>query len=253
MLDRLIGAIVIGFWLVMMSLLVWKDLVPQWSVSQPPSYKTMLEHRLQAEKYRMVIWWGDRQLGTSGTSIEPEIDGSYTIENDTDLTTPFPGMGNLSLRSRTRVGNDYQLREFTTRVVTGELTADGTAEVVRDRLLLSFRVGKGEWIKHEVPYQGTGTFSNGLSPFIQMPDLTVGKEWTIYSINPLTGQADTGLARVQEIEKLAWQGEEVETFRVTVTQGKQEATSWLDRKGRILKEEVPFMSSKLVMIREKGE
>lgn len=253
MIDRCIGAFIVGFWLVMMSLLVWWDLIPQWRVNQPPSYKTMLEHRLQAEKYRMGIWWGDRRLGASGTTIEPETDGSYTIENDTDLATTFPGLAHLTLRSRTRIGNDYRLHNSSTDIRAGEFEGNMSAEVVGKRLKIKFQLAGADSFEHEVPYESAGTFSNGLSPFIQMPDLTVGKEWTIYAMNPLTGQAETGLARVQEIETIAWQGLDVETFRVTMTQARQEATSWIDRQGHILKEEVPFLSSKLVMIREKGE
>ncbi len=252
MLDRAIGVLIVGFWLTMMTLLVQRDVVPLLTAGRPPSYKTLLQHRLRSERYRMGVWWGGRRIGSSATAIHPSGDGSYTLDNDTDLATPFPGLEHVSLSSHTRIGRAYNLLDFTTKIETGDLSGKIDALVVGDRLRIVFGVGSNR-VVHEVPYDAGGTFSNGLSPFVQMPDLTVGKEWTITSVNPLTGQAESGLARVMEMEKLAWEGEEVETFRVVLTKGTQEAASWIDREGRILKEEVPFMSSKLMMIREKEE
>lgn len=252
MLDRITGVVIVGFWLTMMTLLVRQDLVPLWQASQPPSYRSLLEHRLKAERYRMGVFWGGNRLGHSATAIEPEPDGSYQLENDTDLRTPFPGLDRIVLRSRTQIGPQYDLRRFTTDIKTGDLTGKIQARVEGKRLAIDFRFGENE-MTHEVPYEPSGTFSNGLSPFVQMPDLSVGKEWTITSINPMTGQPDAGTAKVVELETIEWEGAGVETYKVVLTRGSQEANCWIDRAGRILKEEIPFMSSRLTMVREKEE
>lgn len=252
MIDRLLGFVIVAFWAVMMILLVLRDLVPQWTASQPPSYQTLLRHKLQPERYRMGVFWGDRLLGTSATTIEPELDGSYSLENDTALNTPFPGLEDLTIVSRTRIGKDYELREFTTTLASGDLTGKLFGQVDGNRLHMEFRLGDNK-MERDVPYVPGGTFSNGLSPFVQMPELSVGKEWTICAVNPMTGQVETGTARVIELEHIEWQGQTVDAWRVALAQGQQEATSWIDREGRILREEIQFMSSRLVLIREKSE
>ncbi len=252
MADRLLGILIPGFWVIMMFLLVRRDLIPMWTASRPPSYKTLLERRLQAESYRMGVWWSGNKLGVSRTRIEPSHgDLTYGLENHTTLNTPFPGLNDVEIRSQTRVGRDYQLRDFTSTLRTGELTGKVFAQVEGNWLRVEMRVNGEQAMTHRVPYDAGGTFSNGLSPFVQMPDLTVGKEWTIHSVNPLNGGTESGTARVVELETLAWEGEEVEVFRVVLTSERAEATSWIDRTGRILKEEIPFLNSKLVMIREK--
>lgn len=251
MFDRFLGIIITGFWLTMMVLLVRRDLVPMWTASRPPSYKTLFEQRLQADSYRMGVWFSGNRIGVSRTRLQPDHDMSYMLENDTALSTPLPGLQQVEILSQTRIGRDYRLRDFSSRIKSGELVGKIFATVDGNWLQIDMRLNGEQAMDRRVPYDPGGTFSNGLSPFVQMPDLAVGKEWTIHSINPFTGASETGTARVVELETIPWEGQEVEVFRVVLTSERAEATSWLDREGKILKEEVPFLNSKLVMIREK--
>lgn len=253
-LGRLLEAAIVLFWLVMSGLLVEREILPGLRQEQDPSYEALLAHRLTAEDTHTGIFVFGHRIGEAHTTIRPEVDGTYCITSFTKIHAGTPGPGSvvpegLTIQSTSLVDFRYRLKKTTVSIVSG----DGGKATIRgivdnDELDLVTDLGGQEGPRHErVPYPGHGTASNGLSPFISMPNLTVGKEWDIESINPLTQQVQKTRARVTELEEIRWNDRRVECFLVTARVGPGEAKAWIDKAGRILREE-PFPG--LVMIRE---
>jgi hypothetical protein len=165
--------------------------------------------------------------------------------NKTDMAIPMLGKeGMLQVYMISRLDRAYHLRTVELSVDSSIMRARATGVVTRDSLHLTFRTADS-FSEAVIPLTGKETFSNGLSPFINMPNLAVGKEWDIFMIDPLTMDTTRVRAKVESIEPLQWKGKAHDTFVVTILQPKKrfEKTrrmyrAWIDRNGLVLKEEI---------------
>ncbi|MBI5366696.1 MAG: hypothetical protein HZA54_06640 [Planctomycetes bacterium] len=246
-LSPLVQSCILLFWLAMTGLLVKREILPGLWLEADPSYAAALSRRLTTEDTHTRIECFGRRVGDSRTTIRPESDGTYLIETLTRMDAGVPELAGLTIHSLSTVDFTYRLRRVTVALRSAAANATLRGFVHGDELELITETEGGERRVERMPYVASGTASNGLSPFINMPHLTVGKSWNIQMIDPFTQHAEWTTARVEELVEIRWNDRPVECFLVTARAGGRVARAWIDREGRILREE-PFPG--LVMIRE---
>ncbi len=224
---------------------VGEYVLPDIALQEEPSYKTALVGTLEADEYDMGIYFLNQRIGTSNTHIEPRPDGGCSIVNRSEMAIPMLGKeGVLKVYMISRLDRAYHLRTVELSVDSSVIKAKVTGVVTRDSLYLTFRTPDG-FNEATIPLTGKETFSNGMSPFINMPNLAVGKEWDIFMIDPLTMGTTKMRAKVESIEPFQWKGAVHDTFVVTILLAKKrfEKTrkmyrAWIDKEGRVLREEI---------------
>ncbi|GEM_PF-6414029 len=258
---RIFGLIAVGFWLTMMTLLVKRDVLPAFGRRGDPGYRTLLLKKSNMEETTMGIYVGEQKIGFAHEVIRPNADGGYSVSSETELDGARLGLASLiSFRSNTSIDAAFRLAAFdlSARVLGVEATVRGT--VVDDVLVISTEGVSATGIPQSGPAEekrlqldGPMTLSTGLSPFTGMPELEVGKEWTIISVNPLdaargTLATESRRAHVEKKEFIEWEGERVETFVVKVETRQafaRECTAWITKEGEILKQRVGMIEMRL--------
>ncbi len=253
---RLFGLIAIGFWLTMMTLLVKRDVLPAFGRRGDPGYRTLLLNMQSMEETTMGIYLGEQKIGFSHEVIRPNSDGGYVVSSETDLDGERLGLASvMTFRSNTNIDASFHLASFdlSARVLGVEASVRGTA--VEDELVIRTE-GLGSSTQAEekrIPLDGPMTLSTGLSPFTGMPELAVGKEWTIVTVDPMAAargglSTESRRAHVEKMETIEWEGEQVETFVVKIEMRQalaRECTAWISREGKILKQRVGLIEMRL--------
>ncbi|MEK7867551.1 MAG: hypothetical protein AAB434_12800 [Planctomycetota bacterium] len=258
---RLFGLIAVGFWLTMMTLLVKEDVLPAFGRRGDPGYRTLLLKKQNYEETTMGIYVGEQKIGFAHEVIRPNSDGGYVTSNETDLDGGRLGVDSKILfRSNTTIDAAFRLAAFdlSASVFGAEASVRGT--VFEDVLIISTeglsatgipKSGASE--EKRIPLDGPMTLSTGLSPFTGMPELEVGKEWTIVTVDPIEAafgslSTQSRRAHVEKKETITWEGTQVETFVVKVETRQRfarECTAWITKDGEILKQRVGLIEMRL--------
>lgn len=247
---RLFGLIAVGFWLTMMTLLVKRDVLPAFGRRGDPDYRRLLLGKQEMEETTMGIYVSDQWIGSAREWIRPNPDGGYQVSSETELNGDRLGLKKslLSFRSITNIDEAFHLASFEMTAQGLGMDASVRGTVFEDVLIISTEgvsaTGRAE--EKRIQLDGPMTLSTGLSPFAGMPELEVGKEWTIVSLDPIEAargslSTTSRRARVEKQEVIEFEGKAVETFVVTVgmhTFIAREATAWITKEGDILKQRV---------------
>ncbi len=249
---RLFGLIAIGFWLTMMTLLVKRDVLPAFGRRGDPGYRALLMGRQGMDETHMGIFIGEQKIGYAHEVIRPNADGGYQITEETEFNGSKLGLEALmTFRSTTNIDAAFRLASFemNARILGSEASVKGT--VVEDELVVTIGgiLANGQHEEKRISMDGPMTLSTGISPFTEMPELEVGKEWTIVSVNPLDaarGSLTTEMrrARVESKEKILWEDVPTEVYVVKIESHQafaRECTAWITRDGTILKQRVGIL------------
>lgn len=227
------------FWLVMMGLLVKREfLFP--SLAAPRGERQELLFRLPFRQQWMGIYYQDKKIGYSHTSINPyqsqELTG-FIIRNQTRfLISLLEEVSEILLEGFTIVDNDYGIRIFNVEVKSdlGQIRFRG--KVTDDKLFLEIEAG-GEKREKVVPLKEDLLLSNTIMPYLVIPQLIPGRTYTVNLIDPLT--LTSGPARVK-VEESALGGRRGKVYLVKLDYQGLATTSWISEDGEILKEETPL-------------
>lgn len=267
----IISSIIIIFWVVMTVLFIRKEVIPSLPSLVQPSYEAYLKSPDYDKNIRMNIYFRGQSIGFSHTIINPLENNQISIDNITKINLPM-FFGNLfesgfnsgkeenkkdssgiamELIGKSIIDNNYKLKSFNFSAKSPFLNYTIFGEVKND--LLEFTTYDG--VKHynsRLPYQSTSTVSDGLSPFISMPHLSVGKEWVINFVNPFTASMQTLQARVENLTKIDWKDKTYDVYEVILSNPKMRKqvnyTAYITPDGKILKQEILFPG--LYLIRE---
>jgi hypothetical protein len=268
----LISAGIIVFWLVMTGLFISREILPALPALAQPSYEAYLKSQPKNQSVKMGIYFRDERIGSSRTDIEPQADGRTRINNQTAISLPSmmaimfatdrrnkkkspardpapettpqsaPDGARMTFSGYSLVDAKYKLDSFAFSAqspflnyrITGNVQGDIMAVTLSDGLKTS---------TNYMSYKSDSTISDGLSPFIAMPHLTVGKEWAINYINPFGGSIQTLKARVESRTQIEWQNQMREVYEVALSEagtGKSPLnyTAYITPDGQILKQEI---------------
>ena len=112
-----------------------------------------------------------------------------------------------------------------------------TGRVVGDKLNLFIRTGSSE-VRKAIPFDPKYLLDSSASPLSGLPELRVGKRWTIRSLNVLAGKVISMQARVTRREDILWLDEELSCHVVEIGEGSLKSVAWVDDMRRIVKYKV---------------
>ncbi|MDI6732489.1 MAG: hypothetical protein QME51_00380 [Planctomycetota bacterium] len=176
-------------------------------------------------------------VGANGATVSPPMD-----IKGTNLLAVSEANLSIELSGRSVIDENYRLKEFHFTVKSPILNYIIEGKVEDN--LLKFTISDGKKTTSQIlPYVPTSTLSDGLSPFISMPHLSVGKEWAINSINPFGGCMQTLKAKVENLTTIEWKGENHDVYEVILSdpslpKHSLNYTAYITPDGRILKQEI---------------
>lgn len=254
-------------------LFIRKEVIPSLPSLVQPSYEAYLKSPDYDKDIMMNIYFRGQSIGFSHTVINLLENNQTSIDNITTINFPMI-FGNLfdpsslsgadkkedkkdsngiamELIGKSIIDDNYKLKSFNFSAKSPFLNYTISGEVKGD--FLEFTTYDG--VKHynnRLPYKSTSTVSDGLSPFISMPHLAVGKEWVINFVNPFTASIETLQARVENLTKIDWKDKTYDAYEVILSNPKMpkqlKYTAYITPDGKILKQEILFPG--LYLIRE---
>jgi hypothetical protein len=267
----LVPFFIIVFWVVMTILFIRKEVIPSLPSLVQPSYEAYLKTSDYDKDIKMNIFFRGQSIGFSHTIINPLKDNYTSIDNTTKISLPV-FLGNLfdsnftadntkdkkeatgitmELIGKSIIDSDYNLKSFDFSAKSPFLNYTISGEVKNG--ILDFTTYDGvRHLNNRLPYKSASTVSDGLSPFISMPHLSVGKEWVINFVNPFTASMQTLQARVENLTKIDWKDKMHDVYEVKLSNPKMHKqinyTAYITPDGKILKQEILFPG--LYLIRE---
>ena len=247
--SRILGWGAIGFWLLMMGLLVRREgcmpsPVPYAEVTAPilpgPGEETW------ADEAWMGIYFQGQKVGWLHHVCEPWDDGYVVREESLThlkmMNTPH------TIRTETTCWTDkaFSLRSFTFRMRSAAVSLEVSGMVEGTVVRLEIR-SDGSTRQEEIRLRRSPYLFLNLRPYLVREGLETGKSFRVPVVLPSTlSQADAVLT-VEAEEEIRIHGESRQAFRIQVSYAGMEATSWYDPQGRVLKEVTPMG---LTLVRE---
>jgi len=242
---KIAGIILTIFWLSMMGLLIYKEVIqPQSFIFAPERGKSPKGFfKLPFRREWMGIYYRDKKVGFSYTTISPEIlndEEGYNITNRTKLFLTMAGEEyNLNLEGFSFVDSLYRLKKFEMRVTSGEYRIGIKGECQRNKLLVSVK-SAGNVFHKEIDIKEEVLLANTLTPFYVLPSLYPGRRFTVNLIDPLTLSIGKAEVTVGEKEEYFFKGEMREVMPVEVRYHGVSSRALITEGGEILREETPL-------------
>lgn len=246
---KFLAPLIVVFWLVMTGLFIQREIIPSLPQLTQPSYKALLKSPHYLEGSKMGIYFGGKKIGISTTSVTSLPDKSFRIDNKTVVSMPIQGFNAKLGITGYSIIRDYALESFQLSL-NADIMKYEISGVVRDGML-ELAISDGKSVRQErIPMNKDATLSDGLAPFISMPNLSVGKEWSINVINPLKLTVETAKARVENLTTMQWKGKDYDVYEVVIDYPGQKMgippKAYITPEGRILKEEILFPGAYLL-------
>lgn len=213
--TKFLAPLIVFFWLVMTGLFIQREIIPSLPQLTQPSYKTLLKSHHYLEGSKMGIYFGGKRIGSSTTTVATLQDKSFRIDNKTIISMPIGGFNARLGITGYSIIKDYALDSFQLSLNSDILKYDISGTVRNEMLELA--ISDGRTVRQErIPMNKEATLSDGLAPFISMPNLSVGKEWSINVINPIKLTVETAKARVENFTTMQWKGKDYDVYEVVI-------------------------------------
>ena len=273
--------IVVLFWCVTNGWLLVEKILPSLSPGSPPGYQAIYTSETGLVPVAWTVQWNDRPLGWAVAESRRTPVGGLIVDSRMHfdrlpLEEIVPAWTSLLVRRVLPQGDDLafdargrividaggDLRSFMSIVnlpgSSERVLLNGTVDDEVVRVL----VQAGE-VRYETARRLPDQMMLGdeLSPQATMPGLHEGRRWTVPVYSPLragTTAIEILHAEVEPEASIYWDGRLVRTHPVTY---REDPTShreprcrlWVDRTGRVLRQEAALLGSKLSFVRRSDE
>jgi hypothetical protein len=236
--NRTFGVAVAVAWLIGMTALVQRDVVPFWTAQEAPS-RIFPEIALQVAIHNEA---GVR-LGTTWVTTTPTesitTTHSTTLLDLRPIATALPWPGPILCDTTLTYVRDGVLDQFRFRLEGTEVPILVVGERCGRDFSCTTTIGQ---VTNTVPLDGrlSECLAESLRPFTYLRDLHIGQSWRIRLLNPLAllweqrPEFNMSLATVTGRETIDHRGRPVECFRIEA----QGSVAWADDTGRVVRQEV---------------
>ena len=282
-----VSVVVAAFWCLATGWLFVEKIAPSFSTGSPPGLGQSIASGGESVPVAWTVIWNDRPLGWALAEARRLDDGQIAVASRLHLdrvpldemlpkwtaevlatvlrqATPVAPLTAMALEteSRFRFDPSGRLRSFDARVdlpgvaepilFTGSMTGE-TLSVLLEAGELRYEARK------QLPWQGvTG---DELSPRALMHGLFPGRRWQVSVFSPLRSNGSTVEvlhAEVDGEEQIYWDGQltltHVVTYRADPTnRGSHRFRIWVDRSGRVLRQQAAILAARLVFDRRNDE
>lgn len=236
--NRIFGVVLAATWLIAMTALIQRDVVPFWSVQEAPG------HIAPNGTFQVAICNdAGHRIGT--TWITSSATGHITTVHSTTLLDLRPIAGLLRLQEPLRCETsliyvaDGVLDQFRLRLEGAGVPIRVVGERCGRDFACTTKIGS---LTKSVPLDGrlSECLAESLRPFTHLAGLHVGQTWRIRLLDPFSLLVGRGpeiklhLVSVTRRETISHNGSRVECFRVET----DNSVAWADDSGRVLRQEV---------------
>jgi hypothetical protein len=272
---------IIALWLAATTWMIFRDFVPWWTATEPPSFMIDLDDEVAAKEIFWTIYSNEKKVGTARTEVKFLAKGKYLLIGELNLhdldilpNLNFLGLELKRITSSYRVNHEGKIESLRSSVFLPSdqfpelaLEVEGTVErriLYPKTTINGLPPGSTEWIKPFLPdleqpvkLSQQGNIINITHPFNKIRHLTEGKSWLIPVLNPLpslTPEQDIPylLAEVF-VADLIWNGQQVACWRVDFTNVKTRKLNlrvWVRQKdSAVLQHEARYAHMELIMKR----
>lgn len=273
--------IVVVFWGLTSGWLLVAKILPSLSPGSPPGYQAMYTADGSLIPVAWTVQWNDRPLGWAIAESQRTALGGLLVDSRmhfdrlpldeivpawTSLLVrralPEPDGLTFDARSRLTIDAAGDLRSFMSIVnvpgSTEQVLLNGTVDAGSVRVHVQAGEMQYETTRH-LPEQMM--IGDELSPQATMPGLFEGRRWTVPICSPLrAGSTPIEIlhAEVGPEETIYWDGRLVRVHPVTYREDpashhEPRSCMWVDRTGRVLRQEATLLGSKLSFVRRSDE
>lgn len=282
-----VSVVVVGFWCLATGWLVIEKIAPSFTTGSPPGHGQILTSGNMSAPVAWTVSWNDDPLGWALADARRLDDGQIAVDSRlhldrvpldellprwtatvlADVLRPqarsprHPGMV-VDAGSRFRFEAGGRLQSFEARV---DLPGIGvpvlfTGAMEEETLSVRLRAGDLRYdSRQHVPMRAvTG---DELSPRAVMRGLFVGRRWQVSVFSPLRSNGSTIEllhAEVDGEEQIYWDNQLIWTHAVSYRsdpthRGRHRFRIWVDRSGRVLRQEAAILAARLVFERRNDE
>lgn len=235
---------IVVFWLVMVVLLVRRNLPDQ---PQPPHEPVLASSpSLQAQEEWMGIYQQQQKVGYLQRRLTPTTAGYQWEEVWRMRMRVMHTSQTIHTEIRADTDQSFALTRFEFRLLSSGLTFRASGEV-KDQTLHGQMTTGGETSPFSFPLQSPIYLPATTAMTLRHVSLRPEEERRFSIFNPLSMKADTVTITVIGPETLTIKGKQIETTKVAERHGETTAYAWLDRAGKVIKEEA---SLGMVLLRE---
>lgn len=269
--------VIVLFWAVTSGWLVTAKILPTLSAGSPPGYQAFYASDNRLVPVAWSVLWNDQPLGWSTSQARRSPGGGLEVESllhfdRLPLDEVLPSWGKVLLRQPVVAGESFA---FDAR---GHLAIDEKGDLrtfssvvslpaTPEKIFLHGRIDAGEVTVdvrgHGMNYSASRRLASNiaigdeLSPMATLPGLYQNRQWTVPIYSPLrAGQSPIQVlhARVAGEETMFWDDTLVRVDVVhyrddPAVHNEPRCRLWVDRSGRVLKQESRVLGSRLVFLR----
>lgn len=244
--TRLVKVAVIGIWLVMVGLLIYKNYsTPS---SERISFASVTDTLAAGEEW-MGIYFKDEKVGYAVTLTQRVGDSYEIFEHALMHLTMMGTKQRIETRLKTFVDVDFRLRSFNFTLSSGPVRFSLQGEVKGKSIDLIMASGK-ERTESVLELDDIPHLSNSIKPYVVKHGLEVGKTYSLPFFDPSTLSSSTINVDVLGKEEIVHSGEAVMAYRLKESFKGIETLVWVSEAGETLKEESPLGLS---LVRETQE
>jgi len=229
-----IGIAIVLFWCLMNTLLIRRQL----SAPPPP----ILLDTVGVVTDSMEEWWGiyyrGEKIGFASQKIVPEAEG-YLIESRSLLRLNLLGrLRTVRTQLKMSAGSDWTLKQFDFELHSKDVGFHARGTVVGRRLQLELDSG-GHQTKKDIPLNQPPYLHAALKPYVVTQNFEPGKEQLFPTFDPSTLSQQVTTVTVEGREHVRIGNKLEPALRIRQRYKGITVVSWVDGKGRTLREETP--------------
>lgn len=272
---------IILFWGITSGWLVVTKIVPSLRPGAPPGYQALSASDAVLEPVAWTVEWNERPVGWALTELERAPDGGLLVRSRLrfdrmpfgelipgwvaalmPVSVPRDMATEIETRGHMEIDPSGQLRRFSSVVSVPAafqtITLEGSCR--QGSLAMHVQAGSLTYdVSRDLP--GQITLGDEFTPQAILPGLYEGRRWTMPVYNPLRAAhspLEILLAEVGGEDMLYWDNRlmrvDLVTYRETATTGGEpRCRLWVDKEGRVLKQEASILGEKLAFVRRSAE
>jgi hypothetical protein len=269
------------FWGVSSGWLLVEKILPTLSPGSPPGYQALYMSENRLVPVAWTVLWNEQPLGWAMSQSKRTEDGAMEVESllhfdRLPIDEVLPSWTKMFLRQSFAPGTSYAFDARGHLLIDRQGNLTSFSSVVNlpattDRVFLNGRIRDGEVTvdvrAHGMTYSVSRhlprhiTIGDELSPQATLPGLYHNRQWTVPVYSPLRpGQAPIQIlhAKVTGEESMFWDDKLVRCDLVHYCDDpsnhrEPRCRLWVDRSGRVVKQESLMLGSKLVFLRRSDE
>lgn len=256
---RVLGLLLLGFWLASMTALVRRDLLPELQPPTTANYRDSLGE-VEADRPvidRLALYVAGQRVGYQQSTTTRLASGGYAIEGESSFDIGAvakgldigksllgPGASVLNqltglaptIKSTALVSDTFRLERFDIAIELADETHYILGQQVGNKLRLTTTIG-GKQEQRELELDSRAMLGGLLFPGRFSKQLKLGHRWEERFVDPFRGKTIVFRKQVVRREKIAVGGAIHETFVVrSEVAGQTPVETWVDDEGRILRE-----------------